>query len=180
MMMPGRVLPESDLAFSNPDASAIRGRAEIYAHNMSIFAEAMAHQLQEDPDIIPVAPRDSVAGDLLARQSSIVPKDYRPVMPWRVTRLMEGGQLSALVVFINSADLPPLLHNADLAHGLSMTAGRQTPAGIVRKGVLGMRGITSASILEKYPAVVDLPSEILQDGTVAVVVCIGKSHCPGG
>ena len=120
--------------------------------------------------------------DLRRIDGDFLPVNYRPVVPWRAFMLQDTGPLKtpqALVVFISPADLPPRLSRADLAQGLRLTAGRQTPVGIIQRGELGMEDLTMPVVREKYASVIDLPRDVLHDGMVAIVVCFGDQYCQG-
>jgi len=177
MMMPGRVLPFSELAFSNPDAAADMGKAEVFAHNMSVYAESLMDVWRQDPSLITYYPMEMTPEDLRRIAPDALPVDYRPVLPWRAFLLKKANTPDALVVMVAEADLPSRLSNAELAQGLRLTAGRQTPVGIVRHGELGMEDLTIPVVREKYNSVIDLPQDVLHDGAVAVVVCFQKGYC---
>lgn len=177
MMMPGRVVPFSELAFANPDAAADMGRAEVYAHNMAIFAEAAVTAWQADPTLIPDAPQDLSVVDFGRKAHGYLPVNYRPLLPWRVSVLRDHDRVDAVIIFVERSLLPARMHQSELAHGLRLTAGHQTPVGIVYAGRLGMKDITRTDIARKYSMIGNFPTELIQDGSVAIVVCIGNSYC---
>ena len=192
-LMPGDRDAFDPLDFMNPRAAARTAEAEVHAHSMSVFAEAVMARLAEFPESLPRYP-DAIRVDQLDRNrryAPVLPRDYRPTMPWQAYLLPArepadsdagpGGidGVGAVVAFVNPAYLPPDVRAVDVAFGLRLTAGGDVPVGLLRNGQLLTQDFSKPNVINGFGTIHDLPSTRENQNAPAIVVCLDNTYCGG-
>ncbi|MEO0393144.1 MAG: hypothetical protein AAF213_07850 [Pseudomonadota bacterium] len=176
------------LAFMNPPAAASTAEAEVHAHNLSVFAEAVMQRLVEDPDSLPRYP-DRIRVDQLESgrgTDPVLPGSYRYTMPWEAILLPLDDEnqgvagVGAIVAFITPANLTRGVKPVDLARGLKLTAGDEVPVGLIRDGQLLSDGFINPQVAKGFGAVRNLPAVADLTNAPAIVVCLNQRFCARG
>jgi hypothetical protein len=173
------------LDFVNPGAAAQTAEAEVHAHSMSIFAEALMMRLEQFPDSLPHYPSAVLVTELDKdrRYADVLPRAYRPTLPWQAYIVDDPARqgVAGVVVFLNAANLPPDMRPVDLGRALRLTAGNQTPVGLYRDGELLTHDFTNPNVVKANISLTALSGSDLHQNAVAIVVCSEGDFCkPSG
>lgn len=172
------------LGFMSAASAAHSAEAEVHAHSLSVFTEAIMARLEDDPESLVLFPRPIGIADLRDNPyyQPVLPASYRPSLPWQAFVLPGNGigEVGAVVAFINPGNLPPTVRPVDLARGLHLTAGRQVTVGLFHDGTLLTEGFTYPQVAHAFGAIHDIPDGgVIQDRAPMIVVCLDKRYCGG-
>ncbi|MBV6633403.1 MAG: hypothetical protein KI792_10295 [Alphaproteobacteria bacterium] len=194
LMLPADREAFDELAFMNPPAAASTAEAEVHAHSLSVFAEAVMARLNQFPESLPRYPNAVTVAtlDQNPRYAPVLPASYNPTMPWRAYLLpvKEAGSgvaatetdpgIGAVVAYVNQANLPRTMRPVDIARGLRLTAGGQVTVGLLSQGSLLTDSFTHPGVERGFGRLRGLPFDQTTQNAPAIVICLSQEYCGAG